>query len=79
MRKYQYRRENLYKIIVVFDRGNGSTGFAKFRNIQVDKPASWRRTERFLHREFPTMLHVNVYGGITGQFKKQIPYGRIEN
>jgi hypothetical protein len=76
MRKDQYRRENLYKIIVAYDRGAGVTGFAKFRNIEVDKPASWRRTENFLTRTFPTIQHVNVYGGITGEFKKQIKYGR---
>jgi hypothetical protein len=68
----QYRRENLYKIIVQYDHPDGGPAFAKYRNIEVDKPASWKRTADFLKRRFPSMHHVNVYGGISQEFVKQI-------
>jgi hypothetical protein len=74
MNKYQYRRESLYKIIVQYTGSDGQLAFAKYRNIEVDKPASWERTAEFLRGKFPGIHHVNVYGGITGEFKQQIKF-----
>ena len=76
MSSNQYRRENLYKIIAQYVGPDGHPAFAKFRNIEVDKPASWKRTENFLRNRFPSIHHVNVYGGITGEFKQQIRFDK---
>jgi hypothetical protein len=74
MQKYQYRRENLYKIIVQYQGPDGRPAFAKYRNIEVDKPAAWLRTANFLKSKFQEIHHVNVYGGISGDFKQQIKF-----
>jgi hypothetical protein len=72
MANKQYRRETLYKIIIQYDHPAGGIAFAKYRNIEVDKPASWRKTAHFLKQKFPSLHHINVYGGISGLFIRQI-------
>jgi hypothetical protein len=71
MNKNKYRRETLYKVIVVYLDHQGKAAFAKYRNILCDRPASWSRSKKFFKSKFPTATHVNIYGGLTGQFKRQ--------
>jgi hypothetical protein len=73
--KYKYKRENLYTVIVVYDGPNGQPAFAKYRNIDCDKPATWERTKRFFEKKFPTAKHANIYGGISREYKKQVKLG----
>ena len=71
MTKYKYERENLYRVVIVYRDPNGKPAFAKYRNIQCDKPASWERSKAFFKTTFPTATHVNIYGGISRKFIRQ--------
>jgi hypothetical protein len=70
MKPANYKRENLYTAVVVYTEA-GKPKFAKYRNIDADKPASWIRTKAFFKDRFPTATHVNLYGGISRVFKRQ--------
>lgn len=71
MGKNQYRRENLYKAIVIYTDQWGQTKGAKYRNILADRPASWNQSVAYWKKKFPSATHVNLYGGITGQFVRR--------
>lgn len=69
--KHKYKRENLYTVIVVYDGPDGKAAFAKYHNIDCDKPATWTRTKAFFKSKFPTVKHANIYGGVTREYKRQ--------
>jgi hypothetical protein len=70
-RNQQYRRENLYKVIVIYIDDAGITRGAKYRNIECDKLQAWERSKKYFKQKYPTATHVNVYGGVSGVFKGQ--------
>jgi hypothetical protein len=68
-----YKRESLYTAIVFYkDPATGSARPAKYRNVEADKPGSWKRFIYFIRRKFPTATAINLYGGITKEFYKQV-------
>lgn len=71
MEHRKYKRENLYTAVVIYKGPWGKTAAAKYRNIDADKPATWKRAAIFFKLKFPTATHVNLYGGISREFKRQ--------
>ncbi len=65
-------RENLYTIIIAYTDSVGTNQFCKWKGILYDRPATWNKTAKDIKRLFPSVDHVNVYGGISGKLKKHI-------
>ena len=63
-----YKREDLYTVLVFYQKSDGSTGCAKYHNIEVDKPGQWKKAEEYFRRKFPSATHANKYGGVTKQY-----------
>lgn len=70
MDKNKYRRENLYRVVVIY-RENGICKGALFRNIECDKPGPWERSKAYFRKRFPEAMHCNIYGGVTRAFKRR--------
>lgn len=69
-----YKRENLYTVIVVFNEG-GRSQFYKVHKVEADKPAVWTRFEKFVKGKFADKLsHANLYGGVTKKFARQVDF-----
>lgn len=68
------KREHLYNATIVWpDPDNpGQVKKRTWHRIDADKPATWRTVERKIRQLFPGVTHVNLYGGITETFKRQI-------
>lgn len=79
-RGYNYKREDLYTCVVfiVDDVPPGKEldrprpVCVKYRNIPVDKAAPFERFKKFILAEFPAAKYMNVYGGQSRDFYKQI-------
>jgi len=68
------KREDLYNITIVWKDPLGQVQKKTWHRIAVDQPATWRGTQKTIRRLFPGVTHVNVYGGISELFKKQIKF-----
>jgi hypothetical protein len=67
----KYKRETLYTVILCYTGPTGADAFAKYRNIECDKPGTWERAKVFFRTKFPTVKHANIYGGISRDFKRR--------
>ena len=72
-------RENLYTAIVFYpvqrDLVTGKilkSKAAKYHNVEADKTGSWARFVNFVSRKFPGATAVNLYGGVTEEFIRQV-------
>ncbi len=68
------KRENLYSIQIFWTDEKDPRGYGNrvWRKVAVDDKRTWEKAEKSIRRLFPTVTHVNVYGGVTREFKKQI-------
>lgn len=76
---YHYKREDLYTCVVFIvqempwkEDTPPRPVCVKYRNIPVDKPAPFERFKKFILAEFPAAKYMNVYGGQSRDFYKQI-------
>lgn len=70
------KRENLYNITMVWPDPSrpGQVLKKTWHRIAVDHVPTWNKTQAKIKELYPTVTHVNVYGGITEIFKRQIKF-----
>ncbi len=62
-------KESQYRVIIFHP---GKPVPAKYRNCELDRPETYRRFLAFIDEKFPGWTAVNVYGGMTREYKRQI-------
>lgn len=66
------KKENRFTLTICYQDDGGRERWHKWRNVLVDNKASWSNTKKALLAYFPGLKHVNIYGGISKKFYKQI-------
>jgi hypothetical protein len=70
------KRENLYNATIVWPDPDKPGAVCKktWHRVDADSPATWRRTAQKIKELFPGVTHVNLYGGISETFHRQIKF-----
>ncbi len=67
----KYKREDLYLVKVWYRDDQGGMRPATYHNILCDRPGSWNRSKAYFKSILPTAQYCNIYGGISGEYKRR--------